>query len=361
MSFRTPLPVLAAALLAGCAGARGGKAPPAEDRRAFDVPGHGALEVSVPPGWTAEATAGEPPAPVTVRLAGPGDGFVALLTPFWNTSEPEDEPAHADTAQLLAELARRSALPGAAEREIPLEEVVGDGVHGFWFAATDRALVGKEPGPGEWRHLVQGAAAVGPLIVAFTLLDNGPGPQRSRLLEVVRGARHVAGGRTAEPRPAMEFDPDVSTVPLRVLVAGKSWTVLVDLPGFRMFRPRPSEDGEGTAVLGQSPQAGIVASVIVRPAGGARDAKGCREADLAKLRKAVPLVELRTATIDAAARAAYAVDDVRGKPHRQTHAHAWLFREDVCVNVHVSKIEPEPGDADRMERILDGVRFGEEL
>lgn len=358
---------LAAALLAGCAAGRGagpgGATARAPDRRAFAVPGHGALEIALPPGWTATEQEGEPPAPMTVRLEAEGGAFVALLTPFWNPGEPEDVPARVDTAQLLADLARRNALGGSVERELPLQELVGEAVHGFWFSATDRELVGKEPGEGEFRNVLQGAAAVGPLVVAFTLLDNGPGPQRASFLEVVRGARHAAARGAAQGTPGgMELDPDAETVPLRVAIPGKAWTVLVDLPGFALFKPRASADGEEFAVLGQSAETGLVVSVLVRPARGASDAGGCRDADLTKVRKAFPeLRDLRVGSEAASARAAYAIPELRGKPVRQEHAHAWLARDGVCVNVHVSKAEPGAEDAQRMARILASARFGEDL
>src|SRR5512144_401676 len=179
--------VLAGALaVAGCAGAKPRPAATgAPDRTAFAVPGHGGLEIAVPPGWTAAPEEGEPTAPARIRLVGPGGAFVALLSSFWNPGEPESAPARADNARLLADIARRGALAGAVEREIPLQELAGDGVRGFWFAATDRDLTGREAGPGEWRFLLQGVAAVGPLVVVFDLLDNAPGPQRDQLLALV--------------------------------------------------------------------------------------------------------------------------------------------------------------------------------
>jgi hypothetical protein len=358
---------LAAALaaLAACGAHRGGPVAPAEAapvRRAFEVPGRGALELALPPGWTAEVRAGdgEAPAPPTIRLSAPGGGFVAMLTPWWNPGEPEAIPARVDAARLLADIARRSALSGSVEGELPLEELVADGVHGFWFASTDRALVGREPGPDEFRHLLQGAAAVGPLVLAFTLLDQAPGPQRAQLLEVVRGARHVRGvGRN--PHEGLVIDEDAPTLPLRVRFGGASWSVLVDLPGFLVFQPRPSDHGAGVLVLGQHPETGVVVSIVLRPAAGARDAVACREADLARISAAAPVEALSLASAAGAARATYAVPELRGRPLPQAHAHAWLFRGDVCANVHASKAEPGPGDAARLEGILSSARFGEDL
>jgi hypothetical protein len=364
MSALAPAPRLAAAvaaaLLAACAGARArtDAAPP--ERRVFQVAGGGAVAVEVPAGWTASEVAGDPGAPVTVRLERPGAGFVALLTPFRNPGEPEDAAARGDAARLLADLARKSALRTSAERDLPLEELSGDGVRGFWFLATDRELVGKEPGPEEWPYLLQGVAAVGRLFVAFTLLDHGPGAQRQELLALVRGARDAgAGPDEAAPHAGMELDPGARTLPLRVALAGRAWAVLVDLPGFAMFRPRASGDGTGLIVLGQSPDAGIVASVILRAAGGAGDAAACRAADLQRIRAGAPGVgEVRLAEAGEAARAAYLV---AGESAPQAHAHAWLFRDGTCANVHVSRIGPGAEDAARLEAILGSVRFGEDL
>jgi hypothetical protein len=365
--------VVAALATAGCAGAKPRPAAPgAPGRATFEVPGHGGLEVSIPPGWTAEPEAGEPPVRTRIRLTAPGGRFVAVVAPFWNPGEPEEASARADNARLLAELARRGALGGSLERELPLQELVGDGVHGFWFAATDRDLASREAGQGEWRHLLQGVAAVGPLVVVFDLLDDAPGPQRDALLAMIRGARHVAAARAAEggagdgpdadgddgPEP----DPGATTIPLRVEVRGKPWSVLVDLPGFRMFKPRSSSEGVEALVGGHDPDRGLVASVIVRPAERARDAAACREADLAKVRAAhATLADLRLGAVGEVARASYVMPELGGKPIPQLHGHAWMYRDGVCANVHLSKAAPDRDDAAALERILASVRYGTEL
>ena len=365
VGFRAAAAVAVVLASAGCAAHRRAKAPATTrpssgERRAFRIPGHGALEIPVPKGWIADAGPEDPSRPPTIRLEPPGGSFVALLTPFWS-AEDEGEPASLDAARLFAELARRNALAGAAEQDIPLEELEGDGVQGFWFAATDRTLVEREPGPEEWRHVIQGAAAVGPLVVAFTLLDNADGPQRQALLDLVRAARHVDAGPERGVEQAMEEDPGARTVPLRVEIRGKAWAVLVDLPGFRMFKPKRSDDGGGVLVLGQDPSSGLVASVIIRPASGARDAAGCRDADLPRIRESSEVLELRIGAEGPAARASYSVAAPGAPKVRQRHGHAWLEREGICANVHVSKVAPEPGDAEAMERILSSARFGEDL
>jgi hypothetical protein len=363
-----PLLTALVALSAACAGARPAPPPapsragdalaPGWTRRAFDVRDHGQLVVALPPGWVAEEGEEGEAAVAGIRLESPAGGFTALLTPLWNPGEPEGAAERADTARLFAEIARRKALGGSVEHEIPLEEVSGPEVKGFWFTATDRELVGREPGPGEWRHIVQGAAAVGPVILAFTLLDDGPGPQRDQLLQLVRTARH-AQERDGPPDRLGDLVPVPAdrTSPLRVRTPGRAWALLVDLPGFQLGE-RSGGEWRGAFVIGIEPGTGIAASVSLGPADGSRDAAGCREEALASIAAAIPeLTDLRRAEGGGFARATYTLP--RDVP--ETHAHLFLFREGLCGSVHVSKIAPEPGDVDRLEAILATVRVAEDL
>jgi hypothetical protein len=129
-----------------------------------------------------------------------------------------------------------------------------------------------------------------------------------------------------------------------------------------MFRPRSSSEGVEALVVGHDPDRGMVASVIVRPAESARDAAACREADLGKVRAAhATLADLRLGEAGEVARASYVMPELGGKPIPQLHGHAWLYRDGVCANVHLSKAAPEPDDAAALERILASVRYGTDL
>ena len=351
-------------LAAGCARVRppAGEAAalgPGYSRRAFLVRGHGRLLVALPPGWNAtEGEEGEGPAQ-TIRLEKPDAKFVVLLTPLWNPGEPEPPQARADTARLFAELGRRRALSGSVEREIPLEELEGSGPRGAYFSATDADLVDRESGPNEFRHVLQGAAAVGPVILAFSVLDDEPGPWRDQTLELVRGARHVPDGEPGVSGSGeLDAVPEGETEPLRLRWPGKSWSLLVDLPGFRVG-VRPAEDG-GPYAVGLHPENGIAASVMLAPARGATDAAGCRDRALAAISAGRPgLAFVRSEPSDGA-RATY--DLASGKAGLpESHAHLFLFRDGVCASVHASKIGPEPGDAARLEEILSSARIAEDL
>jgi hypothetical protein len=299
----------------------------------------------------------DPDAPPTFQLE-PGDGaFVLLLTPLWDPDDPQ-APARPEQARVLAEFARREMAASALEAEIPLEDLVGEGVRGYWFQATDRSLAGQPSPPGEWRHVVQGAIAVGRLVVAFTLLDDADGPHRRLVLDALRAARHA-------PPPDEEADEGdegarvLADEPLSVSLPGRSWSVLLDLPGFAAQPPRPGEDGRGVLALAADTQTNAVVSVLIVETPGVREARACREHDLARIRAAVEIGELRIWEVGEVARARYVVPEVGGRAVKQLNLHAWRFRDGACVAVHLSLMDHGPEDEGFLERIVATLRVAE--
>jgi hypothetical protein len=105
----------------------------------------------------------------------------------------------------------------------------------------------------------------------------------------------------------------------------------------------------------------VVASVLLVPAREATDAAACRERALARIQASVPgLVDLRRADGGGSAAATYLLRGGEGEAP-EWHAHAFLWREDVCVGVHVSKADPGGEDAARLDAILSSVRIAEDL
>jgi hypothetical protein len=150
------------------------------------------------------------------------------------------------------------------------------------------------------------------------------------------------------------------TAPLEVRWPDLSWGVAVDLPGFAAAAPQPTGHEETLHVLATD-EGGTVASVILRRAAGAT-AAACRDRDWARIQAGVQgLREARVFERGGVLRATYVVPHLDGHPVDQLNAHAWLAREGICVHVHVSKMQPEPGDPAAMERILGSIRFSETL
>lgn len=164
--------LLAVTLAAGCAHrGRPPASPPATAagvRLAIDVGEHGEVAFLVPIGWKATSGEPDPPLPGSVRFEPPAGHFLVTVTPLWGPGEAT-EPLDRDVARLLVEAARDRALDGALEAELPLQELDGPGLPGWYYAVTDRELVEskRSPGPEEYRCLVQGAVVAGPVVLVF--------------------------------------------------------------------------------------------------------------------------------------------------------------------------------------------------
>jgi hypothetical protein len=353
------LPWLAA--LAACAGAapRPGTVPGLPERR-FEVPGQGEILLRLPAEWPGSQVEEDPGAPPTFRIEPEGGTFLLFLTPLWDPEDPE-APADPEGARALVELARREMAPTALEAEIPLEELRGEElrgeeVRGWFFRATDRALAGRPKPPGEWLHVLQGAVAVGRVVLAFTLLDDADGPQRGIVLQAMHTARH-------EPPPPEEGEEAevLQDEPLEVRLPGRSWSVLLDLPGFAAEAPRPDEEGRGVLALAADTRSNAVASVLVAEADAVRGARGCREQDLARIRAALDIRDLRIWEEGEVARARYLVPEMDGRAVGQLNVHAWRQRDGACVAVHLSLMDHRPGEEAALERIVATLRMAESL
>ena len=184
--YRPPLVSLVslAAVLLALTGADAAQA------KRFPIGNRGELELQVPDGWTAQLQAAQANAPATVQLAPTGGDFLLLISAV--PLPPNAAPPTSERVRAAAEA--MTAAPDikehAAEQQLPLQELRGPQVMGYYFSATDKMW---KPGPGEFHYISQGQLVVGGLAASFSMLSNTPtGPERDAALELLRSARHSA-------------------------------------------------------------------------------------------------------------------------------------------------------------------------
>ncbi len=393
-------PPIALLALAACAHAPAHREPVASAptaRVALDLGPRGRMVAPVPPGWTATPGDAQPPVPATLRLDPPSGHHLLLLTPLYDPSVAPGAPVSEGSARTMADLARQKALETSLELEVPLRPL-GGGAAGWWFSVTDRELGpgGRAPAPDEFRALLQGAAAVGGLVVAFTLLDDGDGPHRAAALAIVRGVRHepAAPGEAndavvpvsttaADPQPEPQSQPPSPSrsqpqpqprqtdpegwrtqgrAPLSVAYPGRPWSVALPAEGWRVDGPEVMDDGRLVHLVAEDPRTGVVISVVLSDARGRSSAAACADADWRRI--AISLGEAPPATRRPdgdGLRADYFVATQRGRRVDQQNASRWWYRDGVCVHVHASLMGFQAGDAPRLDQALSGVAFAEAL
>jgi hypothetical protein len=152
----------------------------------ISLPGGDELWLTVPATWNQKFESPQKNMPAGVLLT-PHDGasFNVLLTPLSGTPLA---PAMTDENKLrtIVTVAARNALAKSVEMTIPVHDLTGPDVHGFYFLATDRA-----PPPGEWKYLTQGVINIDGAPFAFSILTNDGGEAIAKsALELIRNASY---------------------------------------------------------------------------------------------------------------------------------------------------------------------------
>jgi hypothetical protein len=366
-------PLLAVAL-AGCAHAR--PAPGATPAAAGTAPegvavavavaDRGTLVFQVPSGWRATAGEWRPPLPATLRFEPPSGHYVLQVTPLWDPEQP-DRPLGPEVARALAEETRDRALESSVEKTLPLVALQGTAGVGWWFASTDRELAvrGRDPAPDEYRAMVQGVVSVGTMMLGFALLDDGDGPHRAVALTMVQGAelRPATDDQASEPERPARTHTDPSRWPLRgpepveLGLAGKAWTVLLDLAGWRVAEPMLRSDGSAVSVIAHREADGLVLTTTLSDSAGRRSAEACRDRDWPRIEAAPWVVPGPRAVKDGVASVGYTVGS---GAEATSHLSAWRYRDGACIHLHASLEGSSDAGWPALERATM-MRFGEPL
>jgi hypothetical protein len=136
--------------------------------RTYQLPDYGTLQLQVPRSWRdAMQQPSDDLPPVIMFSPKEGKAFQFMLTPIYSSGQQLAKVSLADIKDFI-ERSAKEAQAQAVEKVIPVKELHGTSVNGYYFFATDRA-----PKPGEWKYLTQGIFLVdNDLSPTFTILTN---------------------------------------------------------------------------------------------------------------------------------------------------------------------------------------------
>jgi len=148
------------------------------------LPGGDELWLTIPAGWNEKFDSPQKNMPPGVWLTSrQGASFNVLITPLSGTPMG-DAMSDDNRLRAIVTSAARNALAKSVEMTIPVHDLTGPSVHGFYIFATDRA-----PAPGEWKYLTQGMINIDGAPFAFTILTNdGQEAVAKAALEMIRSA-----------------------------------------------------------------------------------------------------------------------------------------------------------------------------
>jgi len=320
--------------------------------RRLAVPDHGALELALPSAWRfAPATGDAGPGFRVDPPKGSAFTLTAVIEPLprglgaANASFPEEARHRADRA---AEALRDRIAPTAVEQVIGVEQY-GAGLDRaarprnvvFWFRATARrpALPGRA-------HGVHGVALVDRLLVRFSLLlADARHPARDAVLAALGSARQV------------DAPPPPPTTPYRLSLAGASWALLVDLPGYEMEDPQPVRDEKGIEVRGSSRATRLAITMRLERTPGATDPAACRELTFEReLAIEIQKIDVRRRERGGMAIGEYLIPKFL-YDRRIKLVNAYLARDGTCATLRLSKSRFVEADEELFEAVLRSARF----
>ena len=327
----------AVVLVAALAGAR---VLAADADLPFRVPGHGALALAVPENWNVETRALEDPAALSMRLV-PGDGreAVVLVTVI---ASPKGPPT-AEFVRAAAEQVASDLRDHAAEERLAVETRSGPAARLAFVSATDRRWRDRVPPEGEWRHVTQGAAAIGDLLLGFTVLTTAKGgPAQLQALDLLARARHLPKGAGAGT----------------VAIASGGATLAAELPGLEVTRVTARPGGGGMMVSGAL-TGGVNVTLTVEGASELNTVEEVREArwTRAAARSPVDKTEVQQSMRGEMAIVSYLVPRFEDVEIRQRHVHGYLLRQGAVGEVHVSKVRFEAADAALLDRVVNSTHL----
>ena len=159
--------------------------------RRFNLPGHGALEMTVPASWKEQVdqpTGGYPPTITLTSKA--GDRMQMMITPLWSMSQKQ---GFNDPSRLKKILERdgHDMLPGSDDSNFEVKEIKRKDGNLFYFTLSKKDLK-----PGEYRYATRAQLGTGGLLLSVAILtDSKDSNNLHTALDALKGARHIAGSR----------------------------------------------------------------------------------------------------------------------------------------------------------------------
>jgi hypothetical protein len=146
---------------------------------------------------------------------------------------------------------------------------------------------------------------------------------------------------------------------LVVALPRASWAVEIRTPGFTVQKDDVAPDGTQRYVYAVGPDGAVPLSVRLQRAPEVPTPEACRVEGWDRLRTGSPfrMDDVRMSQTGQFAILEYIVKEVKGLPIEQKNLHGFLAKDDVCVEIHVSKVRFTPADRPALAAILKSARI----
>lgn len=147
---------------------------------------------------------------------------------------------------------------------------------------------------------------------------------------------------------------------VRVAYPGKSWAVEIDSPGLAVETEERKPDGR-EYLFAKDPATGLLISITLEQSKGGADPKSC-PAFLQKRMDSLAQLEpqdVKTSEIQQLPTVEYLLPRVGGVPLRQKNLFACTAKDDIFIDIHLSKVQFHDSDESLFTDMLGRIRIDE--
>lgn len=147
--------------------------------------------------------------------------------------------------------------------------------------------------------------------------------------------------------------------PVQAALAGKSWAVAVEAPGFVVKQSFTKPDGR-QYLLADNPATGMVISITLEKSAKGANVNTCPEylgGRIQALQREFRITSVRYMTVSKMTAVEYFLPEAQGRPVRQNNLVACTAKEDVFIDIHLSKALFKPQEEPLFRSALDGVHI----
>jgi len=313
----------------------------------------GSLQIDLPPGWVVQYNDADSPSGIAYSfIAAGGKEFTLLVTAFPAMEERSPEERCA-LARNFAEEGVKFFADTAEESEIPIQAEEGQGNCLYHISMTDKTV--DKPTMEDFKYATTGGMATGHLFASFTILHNVKDePEIETALQMLRTARHVGG----------PDDPyATAAAAIRLGYPGRHWSLVIDASGMELDAPESAGGGTRWAFGGHSEEQDLMMTLLFEPADLKDDPKAYRKRYRKKVfrevSKKLPVKQEEIRETDQGAMALLWYTNVVEGVMRQPNVNAFLVRDAVWIDIHLSSTQDEETAHEMFDKFLDAVRFEE--
>lgn len=336
---------------------------PGTVRKAIRVPGSGTLQFPIPDGWkviSATALTGEP---IVVQLGPPQKTAPPFAVQIRIQASSEAEIFSQKALRRSVKGVRDAMAVSATRRDLPVQELRGASLKGYYFSATDR----RSTPAGGWRYMTYGSALLDDLVVTFSVYSNRSGEdQVPAMLDLMKRMTHepptAEEAATAEARTAaetarwatIEIDRDFGSLLLAIALPDKGWGLWFDLPGYEPQEGAVAPDQSSALMNASDPRTQVHVSAYLERQKKQRTVAGCRSHFTDRMTS--PFTKREEAR-EGIILVHYGVPEPGGAMIRDQHTHALFYRDGTCIDVDISKQEYRAGDEPLFDAVLAAIKF----